>query len=82
MFPRPLATNIIFQYTVTGDLSCMHGMECMIYGSLFVFCSLCINVSGGSRKTTLMWLCCSPPFPQVYQYMYYYSICTKSEIWK
>ena len=41
MFPRPLATNIFFQYTVTGDLSCM---ECMIYDSLFVSFSLCINV--------------------------------------
>ena len=43
MFPRPLATNIFFQYTVTGDLNCM---ECMIYDSLFVFVSfsLCINV--------------------------------------
>ena len=40
MFPRPLATNIFFQYTVTGDLSCT---ECMIYDSLFVYFSLCVN---------------------------------------
>ena len=60
MFPRPLATNVYFQYTVTGDLSCM---ECMIYDSLFgFFLSVSMYVililSGvAARKTTFMWLC-------------------------
>ena len=64
MFPRPLATTFVFQYTVTGDLSCM---KCMICDSLFVFVSLyCdFNLIWGSRKTTLMWLCCSPIFTSV-----------------
>ena len=74
MFPRPLATNIFFQYTVTGDLSCM---ECMIYDPLFVFVLLSVSMyvtlilSGGSRKTVhnLNVVMLLPPFPQVYQYM-------------
>ena len=89
MFPRPLATNIFFQYTVTGDLNCM---ECMIYDSLFVFVSfsLCINVCDfnviwGYQEDNPNVVMLLPPFPQVYQYMllmYYYSICTKSGIGK
>ena len=76
-----------FQYTVTGDISCM---ECMIYDSLFVYFSLCINVCDfiviwGWQEDNPNVVMLLPPFPQVYKYMllmYYYSICTKSGIGK
>ena len=54
---RPMP--IMFEY-----LSCM---ECMIYDYLFVFVFsvsmyVILILSGGSRKTTLTWLCCSSHF--------------------